>query len=90
MTNPINQASLDRVDALLTDLKTRASAAQEAGDVFVMGVYVEIISVVSPIVRKAHNRLERENLAAIRKARKEMRTAVKQNEGDSTRPENEI
>lgn len=68
---PINpeqtRTNLQRVQELLATLKTDAQEAVEHKDLYMLSVYEEILSVVSPITQKAIARLEREELALLRK-----------------------
>ena len=73
---------LERVTDLLTGLKEDARQAESEGDVFMLGVYNELVGVVSPIVVRASARLVRQEKAEINKAhrnlRKQLRAATSQ------------
>ena len=68
-----NQKSLDAALDFLVELKQKAKQAHEANDVFMMGIYTDLIKVTSPIVNRAHARLLREERAKINAAHKELR-----------------
>jgi hypothetical protein len=68
-SRPTHQ-TVDTVQALLEKLKSEARAAEQANDAFMLGVYKELIKVVSPIVTRAIARIDREEKAAINKAHK--------------------
>jgi len=61
-TNPDSVAKAEKV---LADLKSEAEAAFKAEDVFLMGIFTEMLKTVSPIVTKAIERSMRESRAAI-------------------------
>ncbi len=69
---------VDRVNALLQELKTDARKAIEEGDLFMAGVYKELLRVTSPIVVNATARLEREEKAQINKDEKALRKAERE------------
>jgi hypothetical protein len=71
-------SKLERVEALLQDLKQRASAANDAGDLFMVSVYNDLLQVASPIVVRAKARLEREQKAVLNKAERELRKAERE------------
>jgi hypothetical protein len=69
---------LRRVQDLLEGLKDDARKAEEDGDTYMLGVYRELLHVISPIVVRAHARIERETNAAFNKAHKALRKAERQ------------
>jgi len=69
----ITRERLTRLENLLEDMKADARKCHDEGDTFMLGVYEQLLAVASPIVTRAHARAEREELAALRKARKDMR-----------------
>ena len=72
---PITQfdsEKMRRVEELLENMKQDASQAETDGDVFMLGVYQQLLKVASPILLKAHARVEREANARVSKARKEL------------------
>jgi len=71
-------SKLERVEALLQDLKQRASAANDAGDLFMVSVYNDLLQVASPIVVRAKARLEREQKAVLNKAERQLRKAERE------------
>ena len=80
------QKSVDAALDFLVELKSKAKAAHEANDVFMMGVYADLIKVTSPIVNRAHARLLREDRAKINAAHKELRARTR-DEGAKNRDE---
>jgi hypothetical protein len=74
----VDHSQIEKVSALLSKLKAEARAASDEGDVFMLGVYKELIKVCSPIVMRAYARAEREENAAINKAHKGLRKAERQ------------
>ncbi len=76
-TRNLDPTKLERVADLLQDLKGRAQAAYQAGDLFMLAVYNDLLQVASPIVVKAHARLEREEKAALNKVEKTLRAQEK-------------
>lgn len=69
----ITRERLERLEELLEDMKADARKCHDEKDFFMLGVYERLLAVASPIVVKASARAEREELAALRKARKDMR-----------------
>jgi hypothetical protein len=76
-------SKLERVQDLLRTLKEDARAAEQAGDTYMLGVYSELLHVVSPIVVRAHARLERESQAAFNKAHKQLRKQEREAQANS-------
>lgn len=68
--------NVERVQGLLEAMKQDAQAAAQAQDAYMLSVYEELLSVASPIVMKAIHRLEREELASIRRSLKEAKKAT--------------
>ena len=68
----------ERVDDLLQRLKGEAREAHQAGDMFMLSVYNDMLQVCSPIVVKAKARLEREENAVLNKREKELRKAERE------------
>ena len=82
---PQNNSSTQSVDEardLLQEIKDRARKAHEDGNVFMMNIFTQILTVASPIVVKAIARAEREERAEINKSHKELR---QQSRGSSAR-----
>ena len=77
-TTAFDASKLERVEDLLRTLKEDARAAEQAGDTYMLGVYKELLHVVSPIVVRAHARIERESSAAFNKAHKHLRQQERQ------------
>jgi hypothetical protein len=78
--------SLDAAQEILSDLKAKAKAAQEANDVFTFSVLNDLIKTVSPIVTKAFMRLQRAENAKINKAHKELRAKAREETESQPRP----
>jgi hypothetical protein len=74
----VNTKSVEQAEEILQDLKSRAKAAHEAEDVFLMSVLTELISVASPIVTKAVARQHREDRAKINAAHKALRGKMRE------------
>ena len=64
-TMPTNPESVAKAEKILTDLKAEAQVAFEAEDVFLMGIFTQMIKLVSPVVTTAIERQHRESRAAI-------------------------
>lgn len=64
-------------EGLLQRLKDEAHKAHEQGNVFMLDVYTQLVSVTSPIVTNALERVEREEKAAINRARKGLRKSIR-------------
>jgi hypothetical protein len=82
-TTAFDASKLERVASLLQELKADARAAEQAGDTYMLGVYSELLHVVSPIVVRAHARLERESQAAFNKVHKQLRKQERQAQANS-------
>jgi hypothetical protein len=74
----MDHSQIEKVADLLSKLKAEARAANDAGDVFMLGVYKELVKVCSPIVMRAYARAEREENAAINQAHKGLRKAERE------------
>lgn len=68
---------LQDAEALLQRLKDEARKAHQEGNVFMLDLYTELVKVTSPIVTNAVKRLEREEKAAINRARKGLRKTLR-------------
>ncbi len=80
--NPQDDSSSRKVEEardLLQEIKDRARQAHETGNIFMMNIYQSILKVASPIVIKALARAEREELADLNKAHKDLRQQVREN-----------
>lgn len=64
---PLTSEDLAPIEELLRTLKGNARAAQQANNAMLLGVYVDLIKIVSPRVNRLQARVERETLANIRK-----------------------
>jgi hypothetical protein len=83
---PITDEDVEELEGLLKDLKTRAAEANEKGNVIMLGMYAELLKLVSPEVQRLRARLDREEKAAINKRHKEMRKAMRNGTGTTTEP----
>jgi hypothetical protein len=72
---PVSDEDVEEVETLLRDLKSKAAEANDKGNVIMLGLYAELLKLVSPEVQRLRARLDREEKAAINKAHKEMRKA---------------
>ena len=73
-----SQNNIDAAQEILSDLKAKAKAAQDANDVFTFGILNDLIKTVSPIVTKAFMRLQRAENARINAAHKELRAKFRE------------
>jgi hypothetical protein len=78
-----NPKSVEKLEAVLANLKAQAKEAHDEEDVFLLSAYNELIGVCSPIVTKAVARQHREQRAKINKAHKALRAKVRE-QGNST------
>jgi hypothetical protein len=69
--------SAEEARDLLQEIKERARKAHEDGNVFMMNVLTQLLTVASPIVVKAIARAEREERAEINKSHKELRASIR-------------
>lgn len=81
-TKPMTAQQLQDVEGLLQTLKDKAQAANQAGDVYMNGIYAQLVSVVAPITTRAHARMHREDRARINKGAKELRKTGQKGAGD--------
>lgn len=78
-TNPqFTGKSVEAAEELLADIKGKARAANEANDVFMMGIFKEVLDVVSPIVTKSIARYHRQERAEINKQHKALREKMRE------------
>lgn len=68
-----NTSSVNAAEGLLNQLKSQAEAAHKANDVFLMGVYADLIKVATPVVTKAVARFHREERARLNAMHKDLR-----------------
>jgi hypothetical protein len=71
---PVTDEQIQKVENLLVDLKKRATEALANKDVYMAGIYAELVKQVSPIVTRAVMRKDREEKANINR---EVRTLRK-------------
>ena len=71
---PVTDEQIQKVENFLIELKKRATDALAQKDVYMAGVYAELVKQVSPIVTRAYMRKDREEKAKINK---EVRTLRK-------------
>jgi len=78
MANRITPESIEAAENLLADIKAKAQAAHDAEDVFMMGLFTDVLAVVSPIVTKSIARAHREARAAINADHKALRAKMRE------------
>lgn len=74
---PITQEDVEAVESLLHELKGRARTMSDQKNVVMLGVYADLIKVVSPEVSRLRARLEREEKAAINRDHRTQRKALR-------------
>ncbi len=72
---PVSDEDVEEVEKLLKDLKDRAADANEKGNVIMFSLYADLLKLVSPQVQRLRARVDREEMARVNKAHKEMRKA---------------
>lgn len=72
---PISDEDVEELEGLLRDLKSRAGEANQKGNVIMLGMYAELVKLVSPEVQRLRARLDRIEKAEINRQHKEMRKA---------------
>jgi len=72
------QDPIDSAQEVLSNLKARAKAAQEANDAFLFGILNDLIKVASPIVTRAFARQQREDRSKINAAHKALRAKFRE------------
>jgi len=80
---PISDEDVEELDSLLKDLKARAAEANEKGNVIMLGMYAELVKLVSPEVQRLRARLDREEKAHINRQHKAMRQAKRNGAGSA-------
>jgi hypothetical protein len=78
-----NPKSVEKLEAVLANLKVQAKEAHDEEDILLMSALTEMIGVVSPIVTKAIARQHREQRAKINAAHKKLRAKVR-DQGNSS------
>jgi hypothetical protein len=73
--NTITEEDVNDVEELLSEMKTRANKANDDGNVTMLGVYAEMVKIISPKVSQLRERKEREDRADINRRHHEMRKA---------------
>lgn len=71
----VSEQDLEELGTLLSELKTRANDANDKGNVIMLGVYAELVKLVSPEVQRLKARVEREDRAGINRKHKALRQA---------------
>jgi len=66
-------SSVNAAEGLLNQLKGQAEQAHKSNDVFMMGVYSELIKVATPVVTRAVARYHREERARLNALHGELR-----------------
>lgn len=79
----LTEAHLDKLIGLMEGLKSDARQAEAEKDVFMLGVYRELLRVASPIVTRAHARLDRQEQAEINRAHKHLRKSLRDSSDQS-------
>lgn len=76
-TMATNPKSVEKLEAILSNLKAQAKQAHDEKDILLMSALTEMIGVVSPIVTKAVARQHRETRAKINAAHKKLRAEMR-------------
>ena len=69
----VQEPDLDELEALQKELQDRTYKAHSDGRVYMMAQYTKILAAVSSEVSKVRARFNRESLAGLRKAHKELK-----------------
>jgi hypothetical protein len=77
-TSTVTEEDVSDVEELLAEMKTRANKANDDGNLIMLGVYAEMVKIVSPKVSQLRERKEREDRASINRRHHEMRQARRQ------------
>ena len=77
---PVTDADIDALEQLLSEMESEATKAKQSNQVFLNGVYVEIVGVLEPIITKANARIKRERKAHMRKEHKALRKSFRETE----------
>lgn len=72
---PITEADLTNVDTFLQSLKKQAQDYYAQKNLVMLGIYADLIKLVSPRVTRLHARYERESTAGVNRNRKELALA---------------
>jgi hypothetical protein len=80
---PVNDEDVEEVEGLLRDLKNKAAEANDKGNVVMLSLYADLLKLVSPQVQKLRARVDREEMARVNKAHKEMRKAKRESAGSA-------
>ncbi len=81
--SPVTDKDVASVEELLRELKSRAKAASDAKNVVMLGVYANLVKVISPEVSRLRARVDREDRAAINRDHKEQRKAMREQQAAS-------
>jgi hypothetical protein len=81
---PITEADVDEAYQLLSEMKQRANQAHDNGNVIMLGVYADMIRLISPKVSQLRERLEREDRAGINRQHRDLRQAHRVGSNGST------
>lgn len=68
--------SAEEAREFLREIKDRARQAHESGNIFMLNIFTQLLTVASPIVVKGIARAEREERAEINKIHKELRASL--------------
>lgn len=80
---PITHEDVEEVEELLRELKNRAQEAHDKNHVIMVGMYAELVKLVSPEVQRLRARLDREDKATINKQHRELRKALRASAANS-------
>jgi len=69
----ITDEDLQELEGLLKELRDRVDKAHDDGRIYMMQQYTTLVATVSSEVRKVRNRFDRESIAAMRRAHKELK-----------------
>jgi len=77
-TVPVTEQDIDAVEALLHELKGRAAQAHKEEKALLLGVYANLIKLVSPEVQRLRARIEREDVADFHRRHKGLKKAARE------------
>jgi hypothetical protein len=85
-TTTVTEQDIEDLEALLREMKKRATEAHDRENVILLSIYAELVRVVSPEVQRFRARLDREENAAINKQHKAMRKAKRAASSNGAQP----
>ena len=77
MASMVREEDLEELQKVRQELLESADKAREDGRVYMMQQYIRLIAVVTPEIDRVQRRFQREALAELRKAHKELKTSSK-------------